>query len=556
MRTGQLTLVLSSLLSLVFAGNVSKDGPCSTGNNRLQAGTFQFWSECNSVTFCSEQGLCVEKRCRRDDFPFGYEQGAELPPKCRSGEFCPDEGSDCQPLLPVDSPCQLNRDDQCEPPPNFRELADTTGFGLNYNGSVCLNNICMWANATLGNPCVTENIGYTAYKVNNDEFINVVSRYRIRFYSFHARLLMCLFSGNCAPGLYCESVSKTCLKNKVLGEKCDADKECETFNCQSSGVCGVAASTPRHFGAWVYVLVALGIIGGMGGTLTGLYYSHRKQRDIERAKRAQYWREQEQDITLDNSWTNDDNSDSHLRKGKGKERNTDSYINLESPDASTERFDASVYPPAHDELEETRRVEENLRRWEIAERQRRKAARESLNKGPTSPSVVSDVSRRTSLLWTKKRTKSSSNGGIKQTSSSSRDSIDFVPLTRVPTSPTSASPVPSLTPSDQEETSKDPFSNPPTESLSPFSDSYQIPSSTTSSTLLPNSDSSSSNRPPPPKPLNLPPPRTPPPIIPPTAEQVPTNTKPVKWWHEWLCGCGEGPDRGGDYQAGRTNPFE
>jgi len=60
----------------------------------------------------------------------------------------------------------------------------------------------------------------------------------------------------------------------------------------------------------VYVLVALGIIGGkccreqllgrwadvfllgMSGTLTGLYFAHRKQRDLERSKRAQYWREQ------------------------------------------------------------------------------------------------------------------------------------------------------------------------------------------------------------------------------------------------------------------------
>lgn len=31
---------------------------------------------------------------------------------------------------------------------------------------------------------------------------------------------------------------------------------------------------------------------GMSGTLTGLYVTHRKQREQERAKRAQYWREQ------------------------------------------------------------------------------------------------------------------------------------------------------------------------------------------------------------------------------------------------------------------------
>jgi hypothetical protein len=136
-----------------------------------------------------------------------------------------------------------------------------------------LNNVCMWANKTLGNPCTVENTGYIAYGIHG-EFINAVSR------------------GDCVIGLYCDAVSKTCLKNKELGETCTADKECDSYNCLASGTCGVTAATPRHFGAWVYILVALGIIGGMTGTLTGLYFSHRKQRDIERAKRAQYWREQ------------------------------------------------------------------------------------------------------------------------------------------------------------------------------------------------------------------------------------------------------------------------
>lgn len=30
----------------------------------------------------------------------------------------------------------------------------------------------------------------------------------------------------------------------------------------NTGVCGLAAATPRHFGVYVYILVALGIIGG------------------------------------------------------------------------------------------------------------------------------------------------------------------------------------------------------------------------------------------------------------------------------------------------------
>ncbi|KAH6910423.1 hypothetical protein BKA70DRAFT_1147442 [Coprinopsis sp. MPI-PUGE-AT-0042] len=269
-----LTPTLLLLSSLVYAGVLEENDACSVSNNRLQVGTYQYWDECNSVTFCSEEeDRCVRRRCRRDEYPFGFSPGRTFPDKCPRGQFCPDEGSGCQTLLPVGSPCQLNRDDQCEPPPNFAELADTTGRGLNVNGSVCLNNVCMWANVEEGQDCVIENTPYIAYGLEG-EFINIVSR------------------GNCLGGLYCDGPTRKCLRNKQLGEQCTADKECDSMNCAASGVCGVAAATPHKFGIWAYVLVAIGIFGGMGGTLSGLYLAHRKQRDEEREKRLQYWREQ------------------------------------------------------------------------------------------------------------------------------------------------------------------------------------------------------------------------------------------------------------------------
>jgi hypothetical protein len=47
-------------------------------------------------------------------------------------------------LLNIDSLvtylCPLS--DSCEAPSNFKELKDTTGFGRNINGSVCLNFAC------------------------------------------------------------------------------------------------------------------------------------------------------------------------------------------------------------------------------------------------------------------------------------------------------------------------------------------------------------------------------------------------------------------------------
>lgn len=58
------------------------------------------------------------------------------------------------------------------------------------------------------------------------------------------------------------------------------------------------------------------------------------------------------------------------------------------------------YPPMGDDDLEERRVNETLKRWEEAERQRRKAVRESnRTSGSPRPSLVGDVSRRASKLW-------------------------------------------------------------------------------------------------------------------------------------------------------------
>ncbi|KAJ7096411.1 hypothetical protein C8R44DRAFT_889718 [Mycena epipterygia] len=268
-----ITLVFLSSWALVNAGSANKGDNCTQGHSRLQTGTFQFFDDCNSVTYCASNNTCLLKGCRKDDFPFGYATGSHLPDKCDPGSFCPDEADECQPVLAVGSPCQLNRDDECEAPPNFKELADTTDRGLNYNGSVCLNNVCMWANQTAGNTCVVENTAYIAYGAGG-EFIDIVSR------------------GNCIVGLYCDSSTKQCMAEKDFGATCTADKECSSWNCLASGTCGIDTSTPKHVGTWVYVVVAIGIFGGIFGTLFGLFLLHRRQRDQEREKRMQYWREQ------------------------------------------------------------------------------------------------------------------------------------------------------------------------------------------------------------------------------------------------------------------------
>lgn len=142
------TLILSHLLwtpiLLVQAGNVTYGNACNIAHNRLSPDTKQFTGDCTATTFCSSNGTCLHKGCRRDEYPFGSVQriafrrwlvwlpaavdgvlalflttltkysyklfSNEIPHRCPSGEFCPDEEDECQTLLPIDSPCQLNRD--------------------------------------------------------------------------------------------------------------------------------------------------------------------------------------------------------------------------------------------------------------------------------------------------------------------------------------------------------------------------------------------------------------------------------------------------------------
>ena len=106
-----LLLVHHACVFHVHAGSVNKGGTCNQANNRLETGTYQFYSDCDSVTYCASNSTCLLRGCRRDVFPFGYPQDSNsLPPLCKSGTFCPDEMDECQSLLSVGSACQLNRD--------------------------------------------------------------------------------------------------------------------------------------------------------------------------------------------------------------------------------------------------------------------------------------------------------------------------------------------------------------------------------------------------------------------------------------------------------------
>ncbi|KAF9222536.1 hypothetical protein BS17DRAFT_783007 [Gyrodon lividus] len=325
----------------------------------------------------------------------------------------------------------------------------------------------------------------------------------------------------------------------------------------------------------------------------------------EDLSRPRVWREDQEEFEMQDARHSPDSGASGS-KGKGKQSSDDED---EDEDEDTVEIHGrgphEVYPPTTDAAAETRRVEETLKRWELAERQRRKSAREAPQPS-SAPSLLADVTRKASLILSGRKPSLRASGVTSfgnHRAIKSRDSVDptregyAVPLDDFDQHDpcTSAITVHSPSPSAFEHSiPENPFihpsessdcSTPP--SPSPFADPKEQSAVMTAAVIPPTpfppgSDKKTRGRAqpvvsaptvsfvPPPRPLGLPPPVTPPPPAPHIAPLKPTpppvlslppredpeERKEVRWWHEWLCGCGEGPDRGGDNQAGRTNPFE
>ena len=102
-------LFLSSLLSLAHGQDTDT---CDPAHNGLRTGTLQYSSDCNATTWCNN-GKCDPKRCRKDEFPLGWPDSIDLPTRCNSSSFCPDEGSECLLKMSVGSACQFDRDGAC-----------------------------------------------------------------------------------------------------------------------------------------------------------------------------------------------------------------------------------------------------------------------------------------------------------------------------------------------------------------------------------------------------------------------------------------------------------
>ncbi|KAJ1304563.1 hypothetical protein OPQ81_005704 [Rhizoctonia solani] len=94
-------------------------------------------------------------------------------------------------------------------------------------------------------------------------------------------------------------------------------------------------------------------------------------------------------------------------KGKGKDIDYSPDVALASIDEERTRVNGASksYPPLSEEAAEERAVMENLKRWENAERLRRKAARESKTYSTSSaPSPITELTRRASQVLFRRST--------------------------------------------------------------------------------------------------------------------------------------------------------
>ena len=203
--------------------------------------------------------------------------------------------------------------------------------------------------------------------------------------------------------------------------------------------------------------------------------------------------------------------------------------------------------------------------------------------------MLADVARRATSLWSRRASRPPADGGGRhRVLQTSEDSGHIEDLALSPSHSAAPSRTPSPSPG-QPHTgpyarSGDPFSDVPGSSSSLFVNAQPVTSDIGSSASFVELDapgsatgssssestkvSKSVNAP---APLDLPKPRSPPPrTATPHANRPPEpfprpdsrmsrahddgDEKPVRWWTDWLCGCNEGSDRGGEVQV-RPLPF-
>lgn len=106
------TALIAKLLHLgcSLAENVPLGETCNQNLTRIDPTSQKLMSDCDDKFFCNANNTCQWRGCRRFDQDLTYATGEPVPPFCPKGYYCPDLQNECRPLVPLGSPCELDRD--------------------------------------------------------------------------------------------------------------------------------------------------------------------------------------------------------------------------------------------------------------------------------------------------------------------------------------------------------------------------------------------------------------------------------------------------------------
>jgi len=227
----------------------------------------KYSDDCNSQMLACNANTqtCVWKTCANVDYlkHWNVQKNSKVPQRCSSTQFCPDDGSACQDLLPPGSTCSPQRDDECAP-------------NTPVNGGICMNSTCYVKAALLGGAC---GVDFQQYNYAYQDLVIIQQN---------------IYRDNCSVGLTCDLVTNTCKPGGVLGSTCTQDRDCASGSCSSgpqnpTGACIQPPDTYNKLNLWQWVAIGGGVLVFVLLTLVLLYSLHRIQRKREQARIAAFF---------------------------------------------------------------------------------------------------------------------------------------------------------------------------------------------------------------------------------------------------------------------------
>ncbi|KAI8981773.1 hypothetical protein BDF20DRAFT_818589 [Mycotypha africana] len=226
-------------------------------------GTWQYDDSCDNVyLFCdvNKNSTCQFKTCSNSDYISGWDEKAfAFPSRCNSKErYCPDNGSQCTPLVETGGHCEPQRDDECA--------------GGN---SICLNSTCFVKVSPLGGHCGSDRTDYISYNENGDAVQQIIIR------------------DNCTDGTYCGPQFE-CVLSKPLNAHCEQDRECLSNTCADDGICRNAPDLYHRIATWLWAVTGCFILVFILVILGMLWLLHRYQSRKEHEKFVRFFEHNEE----------------------------------------------------------------------------------------------------------------------------------------------------------------------------------------------------------------------------------------------------------------------